>query len=115
MTVGPVLFNSHITRTLFTKPHTGKPCNLLDLYIVVFLDDINVVTPRLRTHEESVELHFKVLDMVLYRLHYHGWKLNCEKIVVGSKEAKILGWIIKNGSIRRSRKNQEHSERRIPH
>ena len=41
-TIGPVLFNAHITRTFFTDPRTGKPCDRLDKNLVLFLDDINV-------------------------------------------------------------------------
>ena len=98
-TIGPCLFNAHITRSLFTEPRTGRPCNALDRYIVVFLDDINIVTPKLGTYDDTVELHFRILDQVLYRLRYHGWKINCEKLVIASKEAKILGWIIKEGRL----------------
>jgi len=43
-TIGPVLFHTHITRTFFTDPRTGKPCDMLDNYLVLFLDDINIVT-----------------------------------------------------------------------
>ena len=98
-TIGPALFNSHISRTLFTDPRTSRPCDMLDPYIVLFLDDINVVTPFTINHEESVKLHFQILDRVLYRLHFHNWKVNCEKLVVGDREAKILGWIVRDGEL----------------
>ena len=98
-TIGPVMFNSHITRTLYTDPRTGAPCNFLDPYIVLFLDDINIVTGWKGSHESSVEHHFQIFDRVLNRLAFHGWKVNCEKLKVAVKEAKILGWIVSQGKL----------------
>ena len=98
-TVGPVLFNGHITRTFFTDPRTGKPCDRLDKNLVLFLDDINVVTGWCGSHEASVKKRFEILDVVFHRLAYHGWKINAEKLVLAAKEATILGWIVKDGKI----------------
>ena len=44
--------------------------------------------------------HFEILDIVLHRLAFHGWKINCEKLIVAAREAKILGWVIKEGELR---------------
>ena len=97
--MGPVMFDNHIRRTLYTDPATGKACDALDPFVVLFLDDITVIGYYLGSHAKSVEKHFQVLDQVFYRLRHHGWKMNCEKMEIAKTECKILGWIIRDGKL----------------
>ena len=57
--MGPVMFDNHIRRTLFTDPATGKACDALDPFVVLFLDDITVIGYYLGSHAKSVEKHFQ--------------------------------------------------------
>ena len=70
--------------------------------------NITVVSHEMATDEESVEEHFRVLDIVLYRLAFHGWKLNIEKISIAEKEIVLLGWHVKNGKITADPKRIKH-------
>ena len=97
--IGPVLFQGHMTRTFFTDPRTGKPCDKLDPFLVLFLDDINIVSGWYGSHEASVKKHYEILDLVFHRMSFHGWKMNADKLVIAAKEAKILGWIVKDGKL----------------
>ncbi len=45
-----------------------------------YFDDILCATPLLATYKESVDFHFKQLEQIIRRLHFHGAKINVKKM-----------------------------------
>jgi len=97
MATVPHQFSSKISEAIHTDPETGKPDPIE--YTIPFLDDIPIITPRLETEEETVDLHYQVLDKVLHRLHHHDFRINGEKVELFKQEAKVLGHVIRDGQI----------------
>ena len=66
--------------------------DLLDNFIIVYLDDILVYSP-------SLELHHHHLDIVLSRLTKHQWYCKAKKCTFAETSVEYLGHIISRGSL----------------
>ena len=93
----PTVFQSKVWEAIHTDPNTRQP-DMLE-YCAPYLDDIPIVTPRMETEKETIQLHYQMLDKVCYRLKYHNFKLSAEKMVLFKKEAAILGHILSDDKI----------------
>ena len=108
----PALFQELALKMIHYKPklnETGEPIfsspNHMELIwdpilqTTLFFDDLLVFTPLAKTYNETVKIHYSVVEKVMSRLALHQAKIGFKKSVFGQSKIKYLGWIISNNYI----------------
>ena len=91
------VFQNKVTEAINSVPDTREPDVLA--CSAAFLDDINTVTPRYPTPEETGYHHYLALDRLFYRLDYHNFRVSPGKLAMFQKSAVILGHIVEEGKV----------------
>ena len=66
----------------------------------IFFDDIIVYTKYEKSLEKTYENHFKTIERVIKRLHFHKCKLSWSKTKLCKTEIKFLGWVVSQNVIK---------------
>ena len=67
--------------------------------VICYFDDIIIHTKPLSTYLATVEEHFKTVERVVERLHFHNSRINFEKAQFAKGRISWLGWILQNSFI----------------
>lgn len=67
--------------------------------VICFFDDIVVHTKAYETYEETVRNHYKTVEKVIERLHFHDARVSFEKSSLGKFRITFLGWLISQNFI----------------
>ena len=94
----PAFYAAKIFEMVHTDPITGKYDPLPGVW--PFMDDIPVVTPAHENPNVEFDLHYQVLDKLLFRIAFHDAKISPEKLVLFQRKAVILGHLIEDGKIK---------------
>jgi hypothetical protein len=62
----------------------------------IYYDDIIMFTKAAPTYEESLDIHFKLVEKVVKRLHFHKAKVEMAKASLGKNRISFLGWFLGN-------------------
>jgi hypothetical protein len=63
-------------------------------YVTNYVDDILIASPLQDTFEETLKLHFSILEQAISRLCFHGAKVNVTKCEFARGKILFLGWYI---------------------
>ena len=107
LSLSPYVFGEIGYRMVHMRPKlnpAGQPIylkeNVVDLEndrlpgVHIFYDDLLIATPPYATYEQTVREHYKVVDQIMGRLHFHSAKISFEKSLLGRTSIKFLGWYI---------------------
>ena len=107
LSLSPAIFSEIAHRMIHMTPRldkTGNPIflkpNMVDMVhdrlegVYIFYDDLLISSPLYETYEQTVKEHYKLVEKVISRLHFHRAKLSFEKSVFGKTSIKFLGWIV---------------------
>ncbi len=62
----------------------------------IYYDDLIIYTKPQPTYEETLKVHFRLVETVVSRLAFHSAKIDMNKVVLGKAKISFLGWIISN-------------------
>ncbi len=62
----------------------------------IYYDDLIIYTKPQVTYEETLKVHFSLVETVVSRLAFHNAKIDMNKVVLGKAKISFLGWIISN-------------------